>query len=53
MEHNVADKLQLYFRVAVLLLPMLHDLHFILVLSAVCVQCPMWLFSAVLSSPSQ
>jgi len=39
--------------VDVLLLPMLHDLYFILVLSAVCVQCPKWLLSAVLSPPSQ
>jgi len=46
-EHSVAVILLLLFMVLILLVPVLTLLYFTLVLSEVCVQCPIWLFSVV------
>jgi len=47
MEHSVAAILLLLFMVLISLLPVLNLLYFTSVLSEVCVQCPIWLFSVV------
>jgi len=46
-EYSVAAILLLLFMVLISLLSVLHLLYFTLVLSEVCVQCPIWLFSVV------
>jgi hypothetical protein len=44
-EYSVAVILLFLLMVHTSLAPVLNLLHFTLVLSAVCVQCPIWLFS--------
>ena len=44
---SVADILLLLFMVFISLVSVLNLLYFTLVLSEVCVQCPIWLFSVV------
>ena len=46
-EYTVAAVLLLLFMVLILLLAVLNLLYFTLVLSELCVQCPIWLFSVV------
>jgi hypothetical protein len=46
-EYIVAATLSLLFMVPQSLVPALAVLYFTLALSAVCVQCPIWLFSVV------
>ena len=46
-EYSVAAILLLLFMVFISLVSVLNRLYFTSVLSEVCVQCPIWLFSAV------
>ena len=46
-EHSVAAILLLLFMVLISLVSVLNLFHFYIVLSEVCVQCPIWLFSEV------
>jgi len=46
-EYSVAAILLLLFMVLISLVPVLNLLYFTLVLSEVCIQCPIWLFSIV------
>jgi len=46
-EYCVAAILLLLFMVLISLVPVLNLLYFTLVLSKVCVQCPIWMFSVV------
>ena len=46
-EYSVAAILLLLFMVLISLVSVLNLLYFTLVLSEVCVQCPIWLFSRV------
>jgi len=46
-EYNVAAILLLLFMVLISLVSVLNLLYFTLVLSEVCVQCPIWLFTGV------
>ena len=46
-DYSVAAILLLLFMVLISLVSVLNLLYFYIVLSEVCVQCPIWLFSAV------